>query len=91
MDFEEKKRRAEAAFRWGAAHDAGESECPVCRGIKWAWQFETTGPLIPRVCIRCGHVQWFMAVAVGIEPAPAPAAAPEAPAEPPAEARGNER
>jgi hypothetical protein len=91
MTPEEMKRRADAVHRWGATRDTGESECPECRGIKWAWGFEATGPIIPRVCFRCGHVQWFTAVALGIEPAPAPAAAPEAPAKPPAEARGNER
>jgi hypothetical protein len=44
---------------------------------------EATGPIIPRTCFRCGHVQLFSAAALGIEPAPAPAAAPEAPAEAP--------
>jgi hypothetical protein len=68
MTPDEVKRRAEAVYRWAQAHDAGESECPVCGGVKWEFRPETPGPYVPRVCFCCGYVQWFDARKLGLAP-----------------------
>src|SRR5690242_19841556 len=69
MTHEEWRRRVDAVYRWAQEHGAGESECPVCRGIKWEFKPETPGPYLPRVCFSCGHIQWFDAKRLGVEPA----------------------
>jgi hypothetical protein len=47
--------------------------CPTCGGVKWEFRLAPPGPYVPRVCMACGHVQWFDAALLGLAPAPPPA------------------
>jgi hypothetical protein len=68
-ELQELRRRADALYRWEQDHGAAQSECPVCRGVRWVFRLEMPGPFVPRVCVCCGHVQLFDAEALGLEPA----------------------
>jgi hypothetical protein len=74
MTPEDVQRRADAIHRWTREHPgAADTECPVCSGVKWVWRLEHAGAFMPRACSCCGHVKWFDAKRLGLEPAPAPA------------------
>ena len=64
---------ARALYEWTQRHLADAPECPVCRGVKWVFRVDPVNGYVPRVCMSCGHVQWFDAVLLGVEPAPTPA------------------
>ena len=67
MTPEEVKRRAEAVYRWMQQHHADPNPpCPTCSGVKWEFRLDPPGPYVPRVCMACGHVQWFDAKLLGV-------------------------
>jgi hypothetical protein len=67
MTHDEMKRRADALYQWALRHHADlGAECPVCRGIKWAFDLEAPGRYVPRVCVSCGYLQWLDAKRLGL-------------------------
>jgi hypothetical protein len=51
----ELRRRVEAVHAWAQAHDAAETVCPVCSGVKWVWRLEHAGVFVPRARMCYGH------------------------------------